>query len=234
MVRMATVTPRALWKHVAVYGLLMAIVLYPIAIVTVPSLEDYPKHLARMYILTHYNESASLQQYYDVRWRPIPYLAMDSVFLLLASIANTYDAGRLFVGLCVLLPVLSVAALHFAVHRRLSLVPAGAFLLSYNTLLLLGFLNYLPVLCLAVIVFAGWITTIKWPRWPRLVLFSALTLVLYLGHVVALRWLWPHGSLLRSGSCIEGRSSLAGHHDGLGVRRLAGDARYNSGVERKN
>ena len=156
------------------YGLLAAIVLYPIAMVTVPDLEDYPNHLARMYILTHYNDSASLQNFYDVRWRPIPYLGMDATFVLLGRIANTYDAGRLYVGLCVLLPVLSVAALHFAVHRRLSLVPAGAFLLSYNALLLWGFLNYLPVLCLAVIVFAGWIATTQWLRGRRLILFSAL------------------------------------------------------------
>ena len=190
MTRVAMTWPRPglrrpLWIYVAVYGLLTAIALYPIATVTVPGLEDYPNHLARMYILTHYNDSSSLKLYYDVRWRPIPYLGMDATFVLLGRIANTYDAGRLYVGLCVLLPVLSVAALHFAVHRRLSLVPAGAFLLSYNALLLWGFLNYLPVLCLAVIVFAGWMTTTRWPRWPRLILFSALTLVLYLGHVIA-------------------------------------------------
>ena len=176
---------RPLWTYAAVYGLLAAIVLYPIALVTVPDLEDYPNHLARMFILTHYNQSASLQHYYDVTWRPIPYLAMDAVFQLLTPVADIYQAGRLYVGLCILLPVLSVAALHFAVHRRLSLVPAGAFLLSYNALLLWGFLNYLPVLCLAVAVFAGWIATAKWPRWPRLILFSTLTVVLYLGHVVA-------------------------------------------------
>ena len=170
------------WKYAAVYGLLAAIVLYPIAMVRVPGLEDYPNHLARMYILSHYNESEALQRFYEVRWRPIPYLGMDATFVLLSRIASIYDAGRLFVGLCVLLPVLSVAALHFSVHRRPSLVPAGAFLLSYNALLLWGFLSYLPVLCLAVIVFAGWIATIHWPRGRRLIVFSVLATILYLGH----------------------------------------------------
>ena len=190
MIHVGTAWPQALsrrriWTYAAVYGLLAAIVLYPIAMVTVPDLEDYPNHLARMYILTHYNDSAALQNFYDVRWRPIPYLGMDATFVLLGRIANIYDAGRLYVGLCVLLPVLSVAALHFAVHRRLSLVPAGAFLLSYNALLLWGFLNYLPVLCLAVIVFAGWIATTHWLRGRRLIVFSALATILYLGHLVA-------------------------------------------------
>jgi hypothetical protein len=176
---------RRAWAYFAVYGLMAAIVLYPIAIVTVPDLEDYHNHLARMYILGHYKESASLQHYYDVRWRPIPYLAMDAAFIPLTQFFDVYDAGRLYVGLCLLLPVLAVAALHFVVHRRLSLVPAAAFLLSYNLPLRWGLLNYVPVLCLAVIFFAGWIATTCRSRWLRLIVFACLTLVLYLGHVVA-------------------------------------------------
>ena len=66
-------------KYAVVYGLLAAIVLYPIAMVRVPGLEDYPNHLARMYILSHYNESEALQRFYEVRWRPIPYLGMDAI-----------------------------------------------------------------------------------------------------------------------------------------------------------
>jgi hypothetical protein len=173
------------WKNAAVYGLLAAIVLFPIAMVSVPSLEDYPNHLARMHILSHYNDSESLRQFYEVRWRPIPYLGMDATFVLLSRIASIYDGGRIFVGLCVLLPVISVAALHYSIHRRFSLVPTAAFLLSYNAPLLWGFLNYLPVLCLAVIVFAGWIATAHWARARRLIVFSLLTTLLYLGHLVA-------------------------------------------------
>ncbi len=48
-----------------------------------------------------------------------------------------------------------------------------------------GFLSYLPVLCLAVIVFVGWIATTHWPRGRRLIVFSALATILYLGHLVA-------------------------------------------------
>ena len=176
---------RRIWIYAAVYGLLAAIVLLPIAMVKVPGLEDYPNHLARMYILSHYNESESLQRFYEVRWQPIPYLGMDATFVLLSRIASIYDAGRVFVGLCVLLPVFSVAALHYSIHGRLSLVPAAAFLLSYNALLLWGFLVYLPVLCLAVIVFAGWIATTHWSRRRRLIAFSFLATLLYLGHLVA-------------------------------------------------
>ena len=181
---------RAFWwrravAYAAVYALLTAIVLFPIMMVKAPGLVDYPNHLARMYILSHYDQSDALRRFYEIHWRPFPYLAMDATFLLLSRVAPIYDAGRLYVGLCVLLPVASVAALHFTIHRRPSLVPAAAFLLSYNALLFWGFLNYLPVLCLAVIVFAGWVRSAHWPRWRRFVVFSILALVLYLGHLVA-------------------------------------------------
>jgi hypothetical protein len=168
-----------------VYGLLSAIVLLPIATVTVPNLVDYPNHLARMYILSHWDKSPDLQHFYQVRWRPFPYLGMDAIVVLLGRIFPIYIAGRIFVGLCALLPALSVFILHFSVHKRPSLVPTVGFLFSYNALLLWGYLDYLSVLCLAVIVFAGWMSTTHWSRWRRTLVFSALTLGLYLGHLVA-------------------------------------------------
>jgi hypothetical protein len=84
-----------------------------------------------------------------------------------------------------LAPVLSATGLHYVIHRRLSLVPAAAFLLSYNFLLAWGFVNYLPGLCLAVIVLAGWIYTAGWPRWRRAVLFCVPATLLYLFHLMA-------------------------------------------------
>jgi len=173
------------WKHVAIYGLLTLIALFPVLSVEIPGLEDYPNHLARIYILSHYQTSEALRRFYDVHWRPIPYLGMDASLMVLLKIANIYNAGRIFVGACILMPVASVAALHFVTCRRASLVPTAAFLLGYNFILRWGFLNYLPILCLAVLVFAGWVATVDSPRWPRLLVFSVLALILYFGHLVA-------------------------------------------------
>ena len=178
-------SPLRTWAVIAAYAAMTAVVLYPIMAVSVPALVDYPNHLARMYLELHIGSSESLRRFYEVRWQPIPYLAMDASFLALNRIAPIYDAGKIFIALCVVLPVVSVAALHFAAHRRLSLVPAAAFLLSYNYLLFYGFMNYLPTLCLAMIIFAGWVATSNWPRWPRALAFCIPALVLYFGHLVA-------------------------------------------------
>ena len=173
------------WQVVACYAVMTAIVLYPVCSVQIPGLGDYLNHLARMHILADMDRSESLKNFYQVQWQAIPYLVMDAAFVALDQVATIYDAGRIFIGVCILLPVLSVAMLHFAVYRRLSLVPAAAFLFCYNGLLSWGFLNYLPALCLAVLLFAGWIGSAGWKRWPRAALFSVLALALYLGHLVA-------------------------------------------------
>jgi hypothetical protein len=160
-------------------------VLYPALSVQVPALCDYLNHLARMHILANIGDSEALRSLYRVHWQMIPYLAMDASFAVLDHFAPIYEAGRVFVAMCVILPVVSVAALHYAVHRRVSLVPVTAFLFCYNYMLSWGFLNYLPALCLAVLLFAGWLGSTEWSRWPRAAMFCVLATMLYLGHLVA-------------------------------------------------
>jgi len=172
-------------RAIAIYAVMTTIVLYPVLSVQVPALCDYLNHLARMHILADIDHSDALSNLYRVHWQAIPYLAMDASFVVLDRFATIYDAGRIFVAICVILPVISVAALHYAVHRRLSLVPVTAFLFCYNYLLSWGFLNYLPALCLAVLLSAGWIYSAGWSRWPRAALFCLLATILYLSHLVA-------------------------------------------------
>jgi hypothetical protein len=168
-----------------IYAALTAIVLAPLCSVQVPALGDTLNHLARMHVLTHIDTSPALQRFYAVHWAPIPYLAMDAIVPILARVMPIYLAGKLFVLACVLMPVLGIASLHFAVHRRWSLVPAAGFLLSYNYLLATGFLNYLFSLGCAVLLFALWVASAGRPRWWRLAVFSPFVLLLYFGHAFA-------------------------------------------------
>jgi hypothetical protein len=173
--------------RLAIYAALAAIVLAPVLSVRVPGLGDYLNHLARMHVLASIDTSPALQRFYRVQWSPIPYLAMDAVVPPLARVLPLYLAGKLFVCACVLAPAAGAASLHYALHRRLSLVPAAGFLVSYNMLLSLGFLNFLFSTGCAVMLFAAWVATAGWPRWPRAALFAPAVLLLYFGHVFA--WL---------------------------------------------
>ncbi len=168
-----------------VYPALTAVVLAPFLAVQFPAMGDTLNHLARMHVLVALPRSADLQRYYTVHWSPIPYLAMDAIVPLLARVLPIYLAGKLFVCVCVLMPAVGTACLHYAVHRRASLVPAAAFLLCTNYLLALGFLNYLFSAGLAMMLFAGWIAASAWPRWRRALAFAPLVLLLYFGHAFA-------------------------------------------------
>jgi hypothetical protein len=186
-----------------VYAALTAIVLAPVWAMQVPGLGDTLNHLARMHVLTSIDTSPALQRFYEVHWSPIPYLAMDAIVPVMMRVMPVYLAGKLFVMACVLMPVVAVITLHYVVHRRLSLVPAGAFLLSYNLLLSYGFLNYLFSAGLGVMLFAFWLAAARWPRWWRAGTFAPLVLLLYFGHAFAC-----------AGYCL----AVAGYEIGIAAR----------------
>ncbi len=167
------------------YAALACVVLAPVCLVGTPVLGDYLNHLARMHVLSALSHSADLRRFYVIDWTPIPYLAMDFIVPLLALVFPIYTAGKLFVAACVLMPVAASATLHYVLHRRVSWVPLAAFLFSYNTLLSLGFLNYLFSCGCAIMLFAGWIATAGWRWWLRVVVFAPLILLLYFGHAFA-------------------------------------------------
>jgi hypothetical protein len=169
----------------AVYALLAVSVLVPVLSVRVPCLGDTLNHMARIHILTSIDGSPALQRYYERNWRLVPYYGMDVPVALLSRVVGIYAAGRLFVALCVVMPVLAAASLQYAVRRSVGLVPAFAFLVSYNYLLARGFLAYLFSAGLAVMLFAAWVGTQPWPRWRRSALFAAAALLLYFCHVFA-------------------------------------------------
>ena len=166
-------------------AILASIVLAPFLSVQIPALGDTLNHLARMHVLATLRHAPDLQRFYTIHWAPIPYLAMDAIVPGLARVLPIYVAGKIFVCACVLMPTLGTLSLHYAVHRRVSLVPAAAFLLCTNYLLALGFLNYLFSAGAAVMLFAGWYAAASWNRWRRALAFAPLVLLLYLGHAFA-------------------------------------------------
>jgi hypothetical protein len=178
----ATFGPRVM---ATVYSVLAVAVLLPVFAVKAPCLNDYFNHLARIHVLTTIDASPALQKFYESDWRLVPYLGMDVTVAALARVMPLHDAGRLFIGLCIIMPPLAAAALHYVTHRRPSLAPALGFLLSYNFMLALGFATFLFSAGLAVILFAAWIATEGWKRWLRPVLFGAAAVLLYFSHPFA-------------------------------------------------
>jgi hypothetical protein len=172
------------WFALGLYGLLSLIVLLPVLTVQVPALGDAINHIARMHVLAA-ADGSPVRRYYALHWPLSPYLAMDAVVPVLAQFMPVMVAARVFIGACLLMPPAAVAVLQWASRGRIGLATEAAFLLSQNMLLAFGFLNFLFMSGLAVMLFAAWIRTAHWPRWRRAAAFAPAVLVLYFGHIFA-------------------------------------------------
>jgi hypothetical protein len=119
------------------FGGLTAVALSPLLLMQYPDLKDYLQHLSRMAILSRH-ASGALDWFYMIDWRLVPNLAMDLIVPPLTRLLPVQDAGRLFIGLSVLLMTSGTIALHAALHRRLSWWPLVVFLVLWNRIFLYG------------------------------------------------------------------------------------------------
>jgi len=182
---MQAIGPLNGWRLFSLYAVLALVVTVPVLAVQVPLLGDYPNHLARIHILENLRPGSVLAEFYQRPSRLVPYQAMDVVVGALRAVMPLYLAGRVFIALCLLVPPAATAALRYAVLRRIGIVPAAGFLLSYNFLIARGLLDYLFSAGLAVALFAVWLLTAGWPRWRRSTLCGTGLAIVFLFHAYA-------------------------------------------------
>ena len=143
----------------------------PLALVDVPPLLDYPNHLARAYVLALGQHDAFLSQIYAPHWAILPNLGMDLVLPPLLWIMPVHLAGRMLLGVSLLLPVIGAILCSNATFGRLparslaSYWPIAACLVACNGLFLLGFINFQLGIGLALICAALWMA--RRERYPR-------------------------------------------------------------------
>jgi hypothetical protein len=164
------------------YAIVLALLAWPILQVANPALTDYPNHLARLYIADALANPHTLGRHYFLRSGLYPYLPFDLIAGALARVVGLELAGKLFVALALAMPTIGTIALARALHGKIGLWPIVSALFAYNLLLSWGLVTFLFAAGLALVVFAGWIATEKWPWLPRLALFSILSSLLFCSH----------------------------------------------------
>jgi len=175
---------RTLWWALLVAG--CALLLWPLMLVDMPPLLDYPNHLARAFILAQGDRDPVLAEMYAARWAIIPNLAMDAILPPLIRVLPVHVAGRLVIALALLLPVAGGILYSRALFGRCSLWSLGICLATANGLFLLGFMNFQLSVGLALVCAAAWL---HWrERYPAAVAaFGALAAgALFLGHLMGL------------------------------------------------
>jgi hypothetical protein len=167
----------------AAFTLLISI---PIWTHPLPPLSDYVNHLARMHVIATISKNPMLAQYYELDWQVIPNLTMDLIVPLLARVMNIYLAGQVFIVLMFAIIISGVLALNRALIGRWSVFPLFAFPLLYNFDFLVGLMNYIFGIGVALWALAGWIA-LRERAWPaRFALSIVSVLALFFCHLSAL------------------------------------------------
>ena len=167
------------------FVLLMTAASIPIATHPLPPLSDYINHLARTHVISAIGSDANLARFYTIEWEILPNLMIDLIVPILHRFMDVYLAGQIFTVLAFVLIVSGTLALNRALIGRWSALPLIAMPLLYNGVLLVGVMNYVFGIGLALWGLAAWIA-LRERTWPwRFAVCMLFVLVLYICHLFA-------------------------------------------------
>jgi hypothetical protein len=167
----------------AAFTLLMST---PIWTHPLPPLSDYVNHLARMHVLATLHKNPQLARFYEIDWQIIPNLTMDLIVPLLARFMSVYLAGQIFIVGMFALTISGVMALNRTLTGRWTVFPLFALPLVYNYVFLVGLMNYIFGIAIALWALAGWVA-LRDRMWPARFLLSTLCVVaLFFCHLSSL------------------------------------------------
>ena len=170
----------------ALFVAVTAAVAIPIFNHPLPPISDYINHLATDHVVDVIDRDPDLNRFYRIEWQPIPDLMMDMVVPLLHRLMSIYLAGQIFF-ISIFVGILSgVLLLNRALYGRWSALPLVAGLFLYNGVLLVGVMNYLFGIGLALWGFAAWVALRERSWWLRLPASTLIVLALFFCHLYAL------------------------------------------------
>ena len=151
-----------------------------------PPISDYINHLARMHVIATLNKNPLLADFYQIKWEVIPNLTMDLVVPWLAKIMTIYRAGQVFIVAMFALIISGTLALNRALIGRWSLLPLAAFPLLYNFDFLVGLMNYIFGIGVALWALAAWVN-LRERTWSiRLFVSTCFAVTIFFCHLSAL------------------------------------------------
>jgi len=157
----------------------------PIITHPLPPLTDYVNHLARMHVIASVDKDPDLARFYTIDWQIVPNLMMDLVVPWFVKVMNVYQAGQLFIIATFVLMLSGTLALNRALFGHWSVLPLAAFPLVYNHIFLIGTMNYLFGIGIALWGLGAWVWLRERSVALRLVVSAAFVLALFFCHLFA-------------------------------------------------
>ncbi|HEY7663438.1 MAG TPA: hypothetical protein VH934_09995 [Xanthobacteraceae bacterium] len=169
----------------ALFGVLAAIASIPILLYPWAPLGDYINHLARMHVIATIDRDPDLALFYEIRWQVIPNLTMDLIVPTLERLMNVYLAGQIYTIMTFVLILSGTLALNRQLYGRWSVLPLIAFPLLYNFVFLVGTMNYLFGIGVALWALAAWAALRERALVVRLAVSTLFVFGLFFCHLYA-------------------------------------------------
>ena len=169
----------------ALFVVLAAVIIAPLAVIDLPLLADYPNHVARMHLLGNFDGQAQLGERYILRFEPIPNIAMDLGVPWLAATMPLEDAARVFLALCLITSLAGPVLLHRVLFNHWAHSSLLAAFFVYHGSLIAGMVNFSLGAGLVPLALAAWIRIVDAHAVSRILIGSLITSVLFFCHLVA-------------------------------------------------
>jgi hypothetical protein len=167
------------------FVVLIAVASIPVITHALPPLSDYLNHLGRTYVINHAGSDPDLSRYYFTKWQVLPNLMIDAAMLALNPFMDIYRAGQVFTIAAFVLILSGALALNRALFGYWSALPLAATPLLYNGVLLVGVMNYVFGIGLALWAFAAWVA-LREKSWPwRFSVSTLFAVTLFFCHLYA-------------------------------------------------
>ena len=167
----------------ALFVTLAVITSIPILLYPWPPLADYMNHLARMRVIAVIDGDPDLSRFYQVQWQLIPNLMMDLIVPTLQRVANIYLAGQIYTIMSFVLIISGTLALNRQLYGHWSMLPLIAFPLLYNNVFLVGTMNYIVGIGLALWALVAWAALRERALALRLAVSTLFVLALFFCHL---------------------------------------------------
>ena len=166
-------------------GLITALAILPVLLVDLPAMNDYPGHLARMYLLASVGTPDQNPYYYFYLPYVYPNLAMDIAVPFFARFIGVASAAKAFLILSQIIVVSGAVALEMAVKKRHEFSGFVGTAVLYSLPFAWGFLNFEFGVGLALWGLAAWFVFEKKDATLRLMTHGLFCACLFVSHLVA-------------------------------------------------
>ena len=175
------IDPTSLWLLASI----TALAILPTFLVDLPAMNDYPGHLARMYVLTSIGTPDQNPYYYFYLPFIYPNLAMDIIVPIFSRALGVAYATKAFLILSQILVVSGAVALEIVIKRRHEFAGFAAVASLYTLPFAWGFLNFEFGIGLALWGLAAWFALENKELITRLAVHAVFCAGLFVCHLMA-------------------------------------------------